>query len=572
MAVQFTLPPDTRAVGTGDPPGDMNAVIDTLTAMGAPFSVLNAAYGGGADPTGATYSDTAFSDCTTAASAAAMPVTIPAGTYKLSSTVNWKLPGLNVQGAGPQNTILKQYTNNIPIIAVAGEHQNIGGFTLQYNTTQTSGNTGAVAMTLGDNTVGSCFISRFHEITFLVSNTAIGVASTTVGGSTNCTYENLNINGYSYSAINCLAASGTGFAGATGNVWSNVYIHNNITGSDNNCTFRPVNFQGFSDNVFNQLNVEHGEVFDSHVLAFTLCGSTVINSLHIEHLELSGTPGNGVIAQFNSGTTIVNAMTMEFCTYSGTSYQPVVRFGAGPANVIINGFYEPASGTTVSTPSRPWADFNSIPNCSCQITGVSEAQVTAMEVNSAAGSMLSVGPRIPTLDYAPSAAIAETFPRERATTAVTPASGTLMVRAVSLSKGQAVTGAAFVTNSAVKTGGTHGWYVLLDYGLSVLAVTADQTDAATVWGAANTPYPLNFGAVYVAQYDGFYYLGVDVAESGGTMPSFAAQASPAGGLNGTLTPVLAGTSSTGQTTPPALAATMTAVTSAGADNLYGYVF
>ena len=147
-----------------------------------------------------------------------------------------------------------------------------------------------------------------------------------------------------------------------------------------------------------------------------------------------------------------------------------------------------------------------------------------------------------------------------------------MVRAVSLSKGQAVTGAAFVTNSAVKTGGTHGWYVLLDYGLSVLAVTADQTDAATVWGAANTPYPLNFGAVYVAQYDGFYYLGVDVAESGGTMPSFAAQASPAGGLNGTLTPVLAGTSSTGQTTPPALAATMTAVTSAGADNLYGYVF
>jgi hypothetical protein len=48
MPAQFTLPPDNRAVGTGNPPADMNAVVDAPTAMGATRNVLNAAYAGGA--------------------------------------------------------------------------------------------------------------------------------------------------------------------------------------------------------------------------------------------------------------------------------------------------------------------------------------------------------------------------------------------------------------------------------------------------------------------------------------------------------------------------------------------
>lgn len=33
MGTQFTLPPDTRAVGGPNPAGDMNAVVDALRAL-----------------------------------------------------------------------------------------------------------------------------------------------------------------------------------------------------------------------------------------------------------------------------------------------------------------------------------------------------------------------------------------------------------------------------------------------------------------------------------------------------------------------------------------------------------
>jgi hypothetical protein len=111
MPAQFTLPPDTRAVGTGNPPADMNNVVDALTAQGATFNVLNAAYSGGADPTGA-------ADCASAIQAAvnAMPASggviyFPAGTYKVASTVTISKPGVYLAGAGMLATVIN-YTGS----------------------------------------------------------------------------------------------------------------------------------------------------------------------------------------------------------------------------------------------------------------------------------------------------------------------------------------------------------------------------------------------------------------------------------------------------------------------------
>ena len=83
MPVQYTLPPDTRAVGTGNPPNDMNSVTDALTAIGAGSNVLNAAFAGGADPTG-------VADSTAAIQAAVNTgyCRIPNGIYKLTATLN----------------------------------------------------------------------------------------------------------------------------------------------------------------------------------------------------------------------------------------------------------------------------------------------------------------------------------------------------------------------------------------------------------------------------------------------------------------------------------------------------
>ncbi len=92
MPVDFTLPPDTRAVGTGNPPQDIDNIVDALTALGAGQTVLNASYAGGADPTGVNDSYAAFA---AAVSSGVGVVRVPGpATYKLASTIS-------VTGAGP---------------------------------------------------------------------------------------------------------------------------------------------------------------------------------------------------------------------------------------------------------------------------------------------------------------------------------------------------------------------------------------------------------------------------------------------------------------------------------------
>jgi hypothetical protein len=106
---QFTLPPDTRAVGSGDPPDDVNGLTDAASGMGASASVLNTTFSGGADTTGVNDSAAAFQAAVTAG--AGGPVYVPPGTYKIASTVTSTTAGtlivcapgviINYTGTGP---------------------------------------------------------------------------------------------------------------------------------------------------------------------------------------------------------------------------------------------------------------------------------------------------------------------------------------------------------------------------------------------------------------------------------------------------------------------------------------
>lgn len=98
MALQpYTLPPATRADGTGNPPADMDAVINALLAAGAGFNVM--AFG--ADPTGVTDCTAAFQNAVNAAQlqgplggppVSGVPaVVVPPGSYQVN--------GLSVSGA-----------------------------------------------------------------------------------------------------------------------------------------------------------------------------------------------------------------------------------------------------------------------------------------------------------------------------------------------------------------------------------------------------------------------------------------------------------------------------------------
>lgn len=144
--------------------------------------------------------------------------------------------------------------------------------------------------------------------------------------------------------------------------------------------------------------------------------------------------------------------------------------------------------------------------------------------------------------------VAATVPRSQVTAVQgAMASGTVYLMAIGLNAGTPVGHCMMMTGTTAKLGGTHGWYVLCDKNLSVLAVTADQTDPATQWGAASTPYPLAFTSQYIATYSGLYYVGVMVAAT--TMPTFLGPPSLAFGV-ASQSPSYAGTSSTGQGAPP----------------------
>lgn len=77
----YVIPPDTRTVGSGNPPVDMDNVADVLS--GSPlvkFNVLNTAWAGGADPTGVNDSTAAIQAALTAAGAGGVTY-LPPGTY-----------------------------------------------------------------------------------------------------------------------------------------------------------------------------------------------------------------------------------------------------------------------------------------------------------------------------------------------------------------------------------------------------------------------------------------------------------------------------------------------------------
>lgn len=160
-------------------------------------------------------------------------------------------------------------------------------------------------------------------------------------------------------------------------------------------------------------------------------------------------------------------------------------------------------------------------------------------------------------------ALAETIPATFATTATALTSGTLDLAAIHLGTGTLVSQIGFVTGSTAATGPTHWWGVLVDQNLVVRAVTADQTSTAI---GASTWFALNFGAAYTTTYSGLYYLGLMIAV-GTTMPTLVGAASPNAALvtgTGAQSLKLGGSSSTGQTTAPALGAAVTAPSAAAA--------
>ena len=240
----------------------------------------------------------------------------------------------------------------------------------------------------------------------------ISPAVSSVAGLFSCYFGNIHILGYSISAINFYGSNGNG-ANCTGCHFSNTYIHNNYTGSDAGSTSWPLYLQGWDEVVFNQLNIEHAEVFDSDASVFSHCGNVVINSMHVEHLELSGNPGYGLVG-VGSGTGMVqvNGLSARFMTLSGTDYNSVFRVTGGSGqSIICNGLNFPSADGGDDTPAIPLVDFNSATGVSAQITGINATAAQLYTENYAnagagctgqieAGSQVTYFPPLPWTSFA----------------------------------------------------------------------------------------------------------------------------------------------------------------------------
>lgn len=565
MAVgAFTPVPPTQVDFLGDPPGDMNKTWLALAAQGLTYNLMSSAFGS-ADPTGASASDAAIANWISACANDKRVGIIPAGTYKLTSgnPIAAKIAGLQLIGPdGSNNTKIVQHGTNVPILQLAGQGQRVSGLTLAYNSQEGSGNTSSAGITFGDDTVGSCFMSTFEDLVVQLSNRGLSVdpGLTTKAGLFSCKFRNVRVLGYSYSGVYLVGNAGGGAANCTGCSFDNLYVHNNFSGTDTNSTWWPVYFQDWDELVINQLNVEHAQVFNSDAVAFVSCGSATVNAMHLEHLELSGNPGWGLVYVSHATSALINGLSVRFPTMTGTSYNSVVRLnGTEGPRCELRGLNEGADGGYATV--HPLVDFNSATSGRVKIKPISLGQHTEAAINAGAGCLVEYDggwDSYPSLTHAPTGTLAETFPRQYASSSSTGSSGKAYGRVISCRAGQKVSTLTMWTSGAVKTAGTHGWYALLDVStFKVLAVTADKTDASTTWGTASTKYGIAVTSAITVPNDGDYIFAWMVAISGGVMPSFAALVTTGTAPN-TEPPILAGVidNSGTLTTPPSVGAVL----------------
>lgn len=120
----FALPPNTRAVGTGNPPIDMNSVVDVLNHSVLQREFFIDQYG--ADPTGVALSDSAWTSCYADAAAAVQTqggsvVVFGGGNYKFSmNTVAINDPRIGLRGQGRRATTITTTGNTGSLVKITG--------------------------------------------------------------------------------------------------------------------------------------------------------------------------------------------------------------------------------------------------------------------------------------------------------------------------------------------------------------------------------------------------------------------------------------------------------------------
>ena len=314
----------------------------------------------------------------TAAVAAYPDVELLPGLFTISQTLNLKIIGLRFWGNQYKQTRITLATGisqNQPIMEVAGEGQDIGWLRLGYAAQQVSANTLATVFVMGDDTVGNCFMSRFHDMIWFQGayGSTINPDLTASAGFFSCQFDNIRTSGWSISAHFWDSAAGTGASNCTGSVFNNFYNENEPTAGTQQTGSAPaIDIRNFDEIVFNQLNVEHCTINSTDWFNFQKVGNVVINSLHCERLTLAGSSGNAGMFAVGDGTNLeIQGMSVYYATINGTVWNPVARFFGAGSNVTIRGYNEGSTNAFGGASSlvHQWAAFSGA-DCVFNVTDV----------------------------------------------------------------------------------------------------------------------------------------------------------------------------------------------------------
>ena len=180
----------------------------------------------------------------------------------------------------PRRPVIRQAANNTQILRVTGGAC-VRHLSLDYTRQQTAAETSSSVIEMTNVSQGSIFEH------LSIRRGARGIYNVPPGYTFSTAFSDLDISGFAISGFD-VANNG----GITGNVLSNVYVHNNYNGSPTTSTHAPVIIGGWDDGVIQQLNIEWS--IAPRAMTINQAWNLTINGMHIEALSPTG-DYNGVI-------------------------------------------------------------------------------------------------------------------------------------------------------------------------------------------------------------------------------------------------------------------------------------
>ena len=585
--MSVTIPPNTRAPGTVNPPGDMNDVSDVLTNAGMKFFVENTAWSGGADPTGTADSTAAINAALAACPYGGTVTGQPGATYKVSGPltippqVKFDLgKGSHIDAVNGTTIIPAAEFSGAAVILFVDE--TTGGYSVASNGQEACGFTiDCSNLTPGASIDGIQAQGFVHGV--YVHDIQIRYAAN------HGFYGTSNGSGAPYSwrvrKVNSYTADGYGFSAApfTDSTFSDCEAIGGskagwyLPGSPSNTHF--INCRG-EYNIYNgfQLTGAWSTATGAGGCTFTGCSTDgnnqdgflvqatgtapiTLNGCMFRRDGNNGGPGGGGYGGLTFDGSTIPVTVDGITVYPGIAFaegsnspEYGIKFASESANIAIN------SGVVHAQTQAVYDDGSGNTSIYVAPTLISRTGSTASPVANTTTPKAKTG-------RAPVGAITQTIdPVLINTSGIAQVSGTLYLYAVTLEAGRVVTDLNFLIGTTNGLTLTHGWAALLNSSYLQLAHSADITSGNLAGASEIQTYTLT--APYVPQATALYWLAICTVAS--TQPTLAGYGTPQGTSGGTALPV-AGPATTGLSGPGTDGSTSYEAITANSDPAYAYV-